>query len=1498
MKNFFQKSYNLLKKDDHKLANSFLNLCYFCIERNFYDEKEIVLLKIYLMEFIKNGYVALSNSQQNIEKETELLLNSKTKNSIYSFLENEKHDSILLLEHSPEYEIVCNWMKTVIKCLILIEKIEQNNLHKIWLKKKNFLKFVIDENEKNLNIKRSIFNFEDEKKSEEFLSKLKEEKFSCIKEFFFSLQYPETNDIYYLLDLLLLNNKELNSKIIHLISLIFSAKKNFIKSMNNSHVINTNEEYKEFIELKKIKSQIRFNLINLKFFKSNQITSIQNEFQEMNKNLLQLLQIIFCFINKEKDFYTVEEKKFETEDVSNNLYGVIVKKEETNKENALIIGNNNNEMTKNNKDEEGGPLLIKEIPSFNINVNSKENEEGDNLLFGILNKYYFCINTAKRKQILLKELNFQDIIFDVLNYGLLYGIKEKILLERSLIMLIFFVFKFDINQELIHNEKKYNKILQQLLSIEEKKIQLCVILLIAEIYRNNKKLLFYIEKDQHHIIRKLGWKFNHYYKKEKYEFCCFFLEILQILFNLEDCHLDKNKIWILDQLTSNRIDLFSPLINSLEKCLKVDFYGQINDKGIIQIPPAMIFLTNLLKLFNEMALIEKEEEGEKSEGNINKNSKILNYLKQFFSLNKLKELLEKLEKWYPLKFELVKFLEKVYTENEKLEVNEIDCLQSILAETFVKNLKLYKTKCEMQANFKSSWKFSTGNFFFLEQNYCLKENFEGEYKFEDFYFEDFNELEEKYIIEGILKVMAIYLTNFHNFQRDKFQIVEIYINLMKDFLTIWDLPLTEKKKNFFKKGKTRFSVYGKNISRELVLTQQNSKKKERNYEMKTINEEKNSLVLENEKKVFIKVNKNKEEDYLNELINIIKSALNFSQLKTLKSKIIKEEEEFKIGRRSLFYKNKTLNNNFKRKKQKDFEMEKEGKNFEEKIFFTEIDFFVGYLAELKNNENQDLNKFTKILKSLINLISENNSSNEFTKLNTLVIFRRLAFLQEMSAKFQRNIIQLEAINILCKAFSIEQSPSNKIEYIITLVDLFNKGNNKEIQEDFYIFLKNEKNSFLIDLRDFILENFNEYKEAEKNSQRYFNNYNFKEFLQEKKTACISSLELLRLSCENHYSPMQNFLREQQQENLNSKNVEKNVNIIVFIAEILEKYSNFICENNVDLGEQLLDNLIELLQGPCIENQFLLCQKTKLLENFEDIIENFAKNLENKLNLSGFYNKIMILLLALFEGNNDQIVLNKIANHFSIDLMLDIINDIYLNYSKIYKKMILHSLSKKKRKKGKEKNLWNLTNVLFDSIAFNNKKNLPFLNFDVKNLENCINFSFNIYILIFSLKFLNSDFGNKVKKSINDNISFNIPEKTNIPVKNYEKMIKYYKSNVSFIEIINSNNEIQRHYFRKHPITKYFSTISQEKFMEKVSRDSANEKINGLLKEEPVFFEEMQHFLKLRTKGLRFNLTIISQMNAIGLYFALIINLIILFSVTDRFLVFVKLYLFLISKKIK
>ncbi len=62
--------------------------------------------------------------------------------------------------------------------------------------------------------------------------------------------------------------------------------------------------------------------------------------------------------------------------------------------------------------------------------------------------------------------------------------------------------------------------------------------------------------------------------------------------------------------------------------------------------------------------------------------------------------------------------------------------------------------------------------------------------------------------------------------------------------------------------------------------------------------------------------------------------------------------------------------------------------------------------------------------------------------------------------------------------------------------------------------------------------------------------------------------------------MQNYLRQQV---IKEKKIIRSINMIEFGAGLFCEYIKFYNTLNIELGEYILDFLIEVVQGPCCEN---------------------------------------------------------------------------------------------------------------------------------------------------------------------------------------------------------------------------------------------------------------------------------------------------------------------------
>lgn len=80
---------------------------------------------------------------------------------------------------------------------------------------------------------------------------------------------------------------------------------------------------------------------------------------------------------------------------------------------------------------------------------------------------------------------------------------------------------------------------------------------------------------------------------------------------------------------------------------------------------------------------------------------------------------------------------------------------------------------------------------------------------------------------------------------------------------------------------------------------------------------------------------------------------------------------------------------------------------------------------------------------------------------------------------------------------------------------------------------------------------------------------------------VRLLRFLQLLCENHNPHLQNHLRQQR----TSEGVlmGKSFDFIVQFSLMLGTYIKAFNASNANLGMQLIDTLVEVVQGPCREN---------------------------------------------------------------------------------------------------------------------------------------------------------------------------------------------------------------------------------------------------------------------------------------------------------------------------
>lgn len=104
-----------------------------------------------------------------------------------------------------------------------------------------------------------------------------------------------------------------------------------------------------------------------------------------------------------------------------------------------------------------------------------------------------------------------------------------------------------------------------------------------------------------------------------------------------------------------------------------------------------------------------------------------------------------------------------------------------------------------------------------------------------------------------------------------------------------------------------------------------------------------------------------------------------------------------------------------------------------------------------------------------------------------------------------------------------------------------------------------------------------------------------------------------------------------------------------------------------------------------------------------------------------------------------------------------------------------------------------------------------------------------------------------------------------------KALRYFQEKIISIEIVNKDKELQRIYFAKPPLQMYHSEFSKKSFELAVNRNSANDKIEGLMNHIKFIDIEVNHFASLRRRGLWANLSAFHYLKLISFFLAVIIN---------------------------
>ncbi|CAD8078308.1 unnamed protein product [Paramecium sonneborni] len=343
-----------------------------------------------------------------------------------------------------------------------------------------------------------------------------------------------------------------------------------------------------------------------------------------------------------------------------------------------------------------------------------------------------------------------------------------------------------------------------------------------------------------------------------------------------------------------------------------------------------------------------------------------------------------------------------------------------------------------------------------------------------------------------------------------------------------------------------------------------------------------------------------------------------------------------------------------------------------------------------------------------------------------------------------------------------------------------------------------------------------------------------------------SFRFLQLLCENNNVKMKNFIRQQIDPDLNPK--IGSINFIELATSQLRVFCKAFNSKISEVPIYILDFILEVVQVPCLENQITLCKTTF----FEDVCylvqqlsirqnqeqRGFLEDLEGQgmQALFNIYNKIIIIIMSVLEGNDERIqedLQKKIDPKFLIEIIKQYLQN---NNPKIESKEDMEKALEEQSLQKNEKSQVKQSEQ--DKLIL--KKN--------DNIEKIL----NVLIIKEKIKFQN----------------FQLDERSNY----IKDIMKFLETKILRIEIIYENKP-QTILYPSRPLFTFLSDETRDIIMYNVNRDTQRDKINGLLEYRNQIYRELQYNYELsKREFLPITSQIIQVLRYLSAFFSISVNI--------------------------
>jgi hypothetical protein len=441
--------------------------------------------------------------------------------------------------------------------------------------------------------------------------------------------------------------------------------------------------------------------------------------------------------------------------------------------------------------------------------------------------------------------------------------------------------------------------------------------------------------------------------------------------------------------------------------------------------------------------------------------------------------------------------------------------------------------------------------------------------------------------------------------------------------------------------------------------------------------------------------------------------------------------------------------------------------------------------------------------------------------------------QEVSGR-QKLLVELGAMRLVCVLFSTSEHTGVRTQAILLGITLLLGGNSESQQALLASMQQDSANQTASVLRQDLLQLFQEVRSEQQAgfvtehskvalevpTEEYVVDAEHRQPFQR----LVDILRFLQLACEGHCRAMQNHLREQW---VNSVQHGKSFNFVQAAAELLGQYAQFVREENIALGLQLLDTLIEAVQGPCHGNQQVLSQPSTLETcRFLLLPLPFPPNSEAQSELKA---KTVTLLLSLLEGEVDLAISKQIAERLDVPMckrrLLELFRSFVATFGLQVKPGVLEQVNRLVKK---------------------------------ESFQDCLMEGFELFALLSKLEDLKLLSGRHVFQSNEEEIAF-----------------EFFSSQTASIEVV-VEGLLQRTYFPLNPLCRHITEQSKDNVCLAVNRDSPSTKVTDLLSLAEALIAEMDHNYWLASKRFTINTDGLRFLRQIELALVFAVNGLLLF----------------------